>query len=116
MGGKKHCWDKWDGVQMNCRLQTGCYKVQSDSLNRPFTSLPKWNFWNTGRKKQSTVLKTDGNCHSGMTKLKFQRTQNPTFHAPIPIWGLDKTVAAHQRICPRDEARKSEIRHVGEEK
>ncbi|GBM49822.1 hypothetical protein AVEN_238179-1 [Araneus ventricosus] len=34
-----------------------------------------------------------------MTKLEFQRTENPTLHAPIPIWGLDATVAAHQTIC-----------------
>ncbi|GBM28128.1 hypothetical protein AVEN_224187-1 [Araneus ventricosus] len=56
-------------------------------LSRPFTSLPKWNFWNTGRKKQSSVLKTDGNWHSGMAMLEFKRTQNPTLHAPIPILG-----------------------------
>ncbi|GBL92386.1 hypothetical protein AVEN_174682-1 [Araneus ventricosus] len=68
-------------------------------FSRPFTSLPKWNFWNTGRKKQSSVLETDGNWYSGMTKLEFQRTQNPTLHAPIPIWCLDAMIAAHQRIC-----------------
>ncbi|GBL96224.1 hypothetical protein AVEN_171901-1 [Araneus ventricosus] len=28
-------------------------------------------------KKQSSVLKTDGNWHSGMTMLEFKRTQNP---------------------------------------
>ncbi|GBM24027.1 hypothetical protein AVEN_33988-1 [Araneus ventricosus] len=68
------------------------------SLSRPFTSLPKWNFWNTGKKKQSSVLKTDGSWHSGMAKLEFKRTQNPTLHAPIPIWGIDARVAAHQRM------------------
>ncbi|GBM40034.1 hypothetical protein AVEN_250505-1 [Araneus ventricosus] len=34
-----------------------------------------------------------------MEKLQFQRTQNPSLHAPIPIRGLDARVAAHQRIC-----------------
>ncbi|GBM02329.1 hypothetical protein AVEN_138449-1 [Araneus ventricosus] len=67
-------------------------------LSRLFTSLPKCNYWNTRRKKQSSVLKTDGNWHSGMPKLEFQRTQNPTLHSPIPIWGLDARVAAYQRI------------------
>ncbi|GBM22404.1 L-xylulose reductase [Araneus ventricosus] len=64
------------------------------ALSRPFTSLSKWNFRNTGRKKQSLVLKTDGNWHSGMANLEFQRIQNPTLHAPIPIWGLDAKIVA----------------------
>ncbi|GBN57255.1 hypothetical protein AVEN_136385-1 [Araneus ventricosus] len=59
------------------------------ALSRPFTSLPKWNFWNTGRKKQLSVLKTDGNWNRGMAMLKFKRTQNPTLRASIPIWRLD---------------------------
>ncbi|GBM90352.1 hypothetical protein AVEN_176460-1 [Araneus ventricosus] len=35
-------------------------KVQkpSEPQSKPFTSLPKWNFWNTGRKKQSSRSKT----------------------------------------------------------
>ncbi|GBO45963.1 hypothetical protein AVEN_166717-1 [Araneus ventricosus] len=61
-----------------------------------------------GRKTQSPVLKTDGNGHSRMAKLEFQRTQNPTLHAPIPIWGLYARVAEHHRICLDWE--KSEIR------
>ncbi|GBM01099.1 hypothetical protein AVEN_136647-1 [Araneus ventricosus] len=52
-----------------------------------------------GWKKQSSALKTDVNWHSGMAKLEFQRTQNPTLHGPIPIWGLNARVASHQRIC-----------------
>ncbi|GBN14617.1 hypothetical protein AVEN_233555-1 [Araneus ventricosus] len=48
----------------------------SPFLSMPFTSLPKWNFWDTGRKKQSSVLKTDRNWHSGMAMLEFKRTQN----------------------------------------
>ncbi|GBO25996.1 hypothetical protein AVEN_32198-1 [Araneus ventricosus] len=74
-------------------------KWVTTSKSRQFTSLPKWNFWNTGKKKQSSVLKTDGNWHSGMAKQEFQRTENPTLHAPIPIWSLDARVEAHQRIC-----------------
>ncbi|GBN91418.1 hypothetical protein AVEN_106087-1 [Araneus ventricosus] len=34
----------------------------------------------------------------GVVELEFQRTQNPTLHAPIPTWGVDARVAAHQRI------------------
>ncbi|GBM73107.1 hypothetical protein AVEN_198780-1 [Araneus ventricosus] len=34
-----------------------------------------------------------------MAELESQRTQNPTIHAPIPIWGLDARVEKHQRIC-----------------
>ncbi|GBM53425.1 hypothetical protein AVEN_27333-1 [Araneus ventricosus] len=86
-------------------------------LSGPFTSNPNWNFWNTGRKKQSSVLKTDGNCstwtpnwnfwdtgrkkpssvlktdgnwHSGLGKLEIERNKNPTPHAPIPIRGLER--------------------------
>ncbi|GBM04481.1 hypothetical protein AVEN_197893-1 [Araneus ventricosus] len=70
-----------------------------NSLSRPFTSLPKWNYGTRERKKPSSVLKTDRNWHSGMAKLEFQRTQNPTLHAPILIWGIVARVAAHQRIC-----------------
>ncbi|GBM29833.1 hypothetical protein AVEN_110349-1 [Araneus ventricosus] len=47
----------------------------------------------------ASLKKTDENWHSVMVKLEFQRTQNPTLHAPIPIWGLDSRVVAHQRIC-----------------
>ncbi|GBM62596.1 hypothetical protein AVEN_243340-2 [Araneus ventricosus] len=85
-----------------------------EPLSRLFTSLSKWNFWNTGRKKQSSVLKNDGNWHSEMAKLEFQRTQSPILHALIPIWGLDARVAEHQRICLDWE--KSEIRRVELEK
>ncbi|GBM40884.1 hypothetical protein AVEN_14805-1 [Araneus ventricosus] len=34
-----------------------------------------------------------------LAKLEFQRTQNPTLQAPIPIWDLETRVAAHQSIC-----------------
>ncbi|GBM47029.1 hypothetical protein AVEN_152802-1 [Araneus ventricosus] len=44
-------------------------------------------------------LDTARTWHSGMAKLEFQLTLNPTLHLPIPIWGLDARVAAHERIC-----------------
>ncbi|GBN90879.1 hypothetical protein AVEN_37182-1 [Araneus ventricosus] len=44
--------------------------------SRPFTSLPKWNFWNTGGKKQSSVLKTDGNWHSGIAGIQTNSKSN----------------------------------------
>ncbi|GBM59568.1 hypothetical protein AVEN_268746-1 [Araneus ventricosus] len=66
-------------------------------LSRPFTSLPKWVFWNTGRKNNRSVLKPM-EIDIVDSKLEFKRTQNPKLHAPIPIWGLDARVATHQRI------------------
>ncbi|GBM40009.1 hypothetical protein AVEN_217605-1 [Araneus ventricosus] len=59
----------------------------------------KMEFLNPRTKKHSSVLKTDGNWHSGMAKLKFQRTLKSNTSCTIPVWGLDARVAAHQRIC-----------------
>ncbi|GBM91924.1 hypothetical protein AVEN_132274-1 [Araneus ventricosus] len=54
-----------------------------------------------------------------MEKMEFQRTQNPSLHALIPLKSPDARVVAHQRmprLRPGDEARKSEICRVREEK
>ncbi|GBL73538.1 hypothetical protein AVEN_159519-1 [Araneus ventricosus] len=56
-------------------------------------------FLEHGKEKAIASFKTDGNWHSGMAKLEFQRTKKPTLNTPIKIWDLDARVAAHQRIC-----------------
>ncbi|GBN81707.1 hypothetical protein AVEN_146757-1 [Araneus ventricosus] len=57
---------------------------------------------------------------NGLEVVEFQRTQNPKFHPPIPIWDLDARVAGEQRICLHWDLAsrlemKLEIPSVGEE-
>ncbi|GBO20234.1 hypothetical protein AVEN_120150-1 [Araneus ventricosus] len=58
---------------------------------------------------------------NGLEFVEFQRTQNPKFHPPIPIWDLDARVAGEQRICLHWDLAsrlemKLEIPLLGEEK
>ncbi|GBN57632.1 hypothetical protein AVEN_173323-1 [Araneus ventricosus] len=94
-------------------LRAKCVLACQISLSRSFISLPKFPFWNTARKKQSSKSKPMGNCKTAGKNWISNQTKYRQFVRQI----FERVVGTSNDLTrsePCDEGIKFEILGVGE--